>query len=158
MEFSGEVVTGRFFEGIPGLQFARPSALDELAAESGDDDIWWMNAADPASLCGVDIEALKTNLPSRLSTTHVVFHGGAVVLVSRRKGLNLEFRVPPGEPHIADYLHFVKVLTGRERRPLASVRVERINGEPAGTSPYKVRLVEFGFVEDYRRLTYRAKA
>jgi len=25
------------------------------------------------------------------------------------------------------------------------------------TSPYKERLIEFGFVEDYRRLSYRAR-
>jgi ATP-dependent Lhr-like helicase len=105
----------------------------------------------------VDIEGLKSALPSRLPTTHVVFHGDVVVLVSRRKGLELEFRVPPESPRIPDYLSFVKVLTGREWRPMSAVRVETINKEPAGMSPYKDRLIEFGFVEDYRRLTYRAR-
>ena len=55
MEFSGEVVTGRFFEGIHGLQFALPAVLEELAAEQGaDDEVWWLNAADPGELlrCG----------------------------------------------------------------------------------------------------------
>ncbi len=33
MEFSGEVVTGRFFDGIHGVQFALPSVPDQLAAE-----------------------------------------------------------------------------------------------------------------------------
>jgi len=78
--------------------------------------------------------------------------------VSRRKGLELEFRVPPASPRIPDYLLFVRTLTGREERPLPAVRVETINGEPAGKSRYRDRLVEFGFVEDYRRLTYRARA
>jgi ATP-dependent Lhr-like helicase len=105
----------------------------------------------------VDIEALKPALPSRLPTTHVVFHGDRVVLVSRRKGLELELRVPPESPQLPEYLAFVKVLTGREWRPMSAVRVETINGVPVGTSPYKERLIEFGFVEDYRRLTYRAR-
>jgi hypothetical protein len=87
----------------------------------------------------------------------VVFQGDTVVLVSRRKGLELEFRVPPESPRIPEYLSFVKVLTGREWRPMSAVRVETINSEPVGKSPYKERLLEFGFVEDYRRLTYRAR-
>jgi ATP-dependent Lhr-like helicase len=165
MEFSGEVVAGRFFEGIKGLQFADPSLIEEWGgAESAEyggaayaDQVWWVNAADPASLCGVDIESLKQVLPSRLPTTHVVFQGDTVVLVSRRKGLELEFRVPPESPRIPEYLSFVKVLTGREWRPMSAVRVETINSEPVGKSPYKERLLEFGFVEDYRRLTYRAR-
>ena len=168
MEFSGEVVAGRFFEGIKGLQFADPSLIEGWGgAESAEyvgaksaeyvGAVWWVNAADPASLCGVDIEALKPALPSRLPTTHVVFHGDRVVLISRRKGLDLELRVPPESPRLLEYLAFVKVLTGREWRPMNAVRVETINDVPVGNSPYKERLIEFGFVEDYRRLTYRAR-
>ena len=34
MEFSGEVVTGRFFDGIRGLQFALPPVFEELAVRT----------------------------------------------------------------------------------------------------------------------------
>jgi ATP-dependent Lhr-like helicase len=155
MEFSGEVITGRFFDGVPGLQFALPSVMERTGAS--DDAVWWVNAADPASLCGIDIDGLKKSLPSRLSTTHVVYHGTGVVLVSRRRGRELEFRVPADAPGIPSYLEFVKVMTGREQRPFGAVHVERINNEPACDSAYRGRLVEFGFVENYRRLTYRAR-
>ena len=159
MEFSGEVVTGRFFEGVHGLQFALPAVLEELAAEQGsDDDVWWLNAADPASFCGVDVPGLKSQLPPRLPSTHVVFHGAAVVLVSRRRGRELEVRVPPDASRLADYLSFVKVLTGRDARPLSAVHVETINSEPALSSAYKDALVAAGFVEGYRRLTWAARA
>ncbi|HTO21739.1 MAG TPA: ATP-dependent helicase, partial [Spirochaetia bacterium] len=167
MEFSGEVVGGRFFDGVSGLQFALPSVVEELAAGDAagpplgtsepDDTVWWINAADPASLCGVDIPALKAVLPARISSTHVVFHGGAVVLVSRRRGRQIDLRVPPDAPRLGDYLGFVRVLTGRDARPLASVHVETINGEPAPSSPYKERFLQAGFVEDFRRLTFAAR-
>ncbi len=158
MEFSGEVVTGRFFDGIGGLQFALPSVLEELSSEvEPEPAVWWLNAADPASLCGLDVPALKQMLPSRLSTTHVVFQGASVVLVSRRRGRDLDFRVPTDEPRLPEYLSFVKVLTGRDQRPLNAVHVESINGAPAAGSPYKARLLESGFVEEYRRLTYGAR-
>jgi hypothetical protein len=51
----------------------------------------------------------------------------------------------------------VKVLTGRDARPMNAVHVETINGEPSLSSPYKPRLLEAGFVEDYRRLTFAAR-
>jgi ATP-dependent Lhr-like helicase len=158
MEFSGEVVTGRFFDGVHGLQFALPASLEDLAAgRESEDAVWWLNAADPASLCGVDIPELKSLLPSRLSSTHIVFHGGAVVLVSRRRGRELELRAPPDEPRLADYLSCMKSLTTRDVRPASAVHVEVVNGEPALSSPYKSRFLEAGFVEDYRRLTYASR-
>ena len=157
MEFSGEVVAGRFFNGIPGLQFASLAALEALGTALPENAVFWMNAADPASLCGAALEGLRGVLPSRLVTTQVVFHGSKVVLVSRRTGVELEFRVPPDAPRIPDYLSFVRELTERDVRPLSAVRVERINGQPVAGSPYRERLIDFGFVEDYKRLAFRAR-
>ena len=51
----------------------------------------------------------------------------------------------------------MKVLTGRDARPLNAVHVETINSEPALSSVYKDVLVAAGFVEGYRRLTYAAR-
>jgi ATP-dependent Lhr-like helicase len=117
--------------------------------------VYWMNAADPASLCGSGLEALKGVLPARMPATHIVFHGARPVLVSRRQARELEFRVPPEEVRIPDYLAFVSNLVNRDARPLSAVHVETINGEPAGSSPYKGLLISFGFKEDFKRLTYR---
>ncbi len=155
MELSGEVTTGRFFEGVPGLQFVSPQALEELKGPLDEEAVYWMNAADPASLCGSGLEALKGVLPARMPATHVVFHGARPVLVSRRQARDLEFRVPPEEVRIPDYFAFVSSLVNRDARPLSAVHVETINGEPAGASPYKGLLISFGFKEDFKRLTYR---
>jgi ATP-dependent Lhr-like helicase len=157
MEFSGEVVTGRFFDGVSGLQFASPTALEALREPVRDQAVFWMNAADPASLCGLDLESLKTVLPSRLPTTHVVFQGQQIVLVSRRTAQDLEFRVPPTEPRIPEYLAFAKVLTSRDQNPLPAVHVVTVNRQPVGASPYRQGLLDAGFADDYRRMTYRAR-
>ena len=126
--------------------------MRRIGTETGD-EVWWINAADPASLCGIDIAALKGVLPSRLSSTHVVFHGSAVVLVSRRRGLDLEFRVPPDSPRMAEYLAFVKVLTGRDARPMTR-RARGDDQRRAGAlQPVQGPPPRGGFVEDYRRLT-----
>jgi ATP-dependent Lhr-like helicase len=159
MEFSGEVVAGRFFTGIQGLQFASPAALEVLAGLAGastlDEAVYWMSAADPASLAGVGLEGLKGSLPSRMPTTHIVFRGSVPVLVSRRNGRDLDFRVPADDPMIPRYLEFVRALTGREAAPMSAVHVETVNGEPAACSPYAPAMLAFGFVADYKRLTLR---
>jgi ATP-dependent Lhr-like helicase len=84
-----------------------------------------------------------------------VFRGSAPVLVSRRNGLDLDFRIPADDPMIPRCLEFVRVLTEREAAPLRSVHVETVNGEPAARSPYAPAMLAFGFVADYKRLTFR---
>jgi ATP-dependent Lhr-like helicase len=155
MELGGEIVSGRFFEGIQGLQFASPEAFEELKAGLPEEAVYWVNAADPASLCGAEPEALRGVLPPRVPSTHVVFRGGEVALVSRRHGRELEMRVPVGDPALQEYLGVFRVMVDRDVRPLSAVHVETINGEPAPRSPYAKSLLTFGFQEDYKRLTLR---
>jgi len=158
MELSGEAAAGRFVDGVRGIQFALPAALAALEAAAGrafDDAVYWMNAADPASLAGTDVEGLKAVLPQRLPTTHVVFHGARVALVSRRRGRDLEFLVPPDSPLVPRLLAFVKALAGGETSPLGVMHVETVNGEPAAASPWAPAMLRFGFTADYRRLTWR---
>ncbi len=156
MEFSGEVVAGRFFEGAGGIQFALPAALEELRTPADDQAVWWINAADPASLCGVELPGLKAFLPSRLPTTHLVFQGKNLVLISRRMGRELEIKLPT-DSSLAEYLGFLRTLTDREQRAMSAIRVETINGEPAARSPYRQSLLEAGLASDYRGLVYRAR-
>ncbi|MCX7029916.1 MAG: ATP-dependent helicase, partial [Spirochaetes bacterium] len=161
MELSGELVTGRFFDGIPGPQFALPGIAAELPgpaarADPAGEPVWWVNACDPASLCGATVAGVKETLPSRLPTTHVVYRGSTVVLVSRRRARDLEFRVPADDPSLPRYLAFVRVMVGRDVRASAALHVESINGIPALESPYRPALLSFGFLEDYRRLVFRA--
>lgn len=153
MELSGEIVSGQFFRGVLGLQFAAPAIASQLAAELPEDAIFWMNASDPASLCGIPLEELKPALPHRLATTHLVFHGRRLILVSRKNGRELTIDIPPHHPRILECLEFFKVLIAREFLPLKRVELETINNEPALNSPYKDPLIRFGFQKDYKSLT-----
>jgi len=97
MELSGEALAGHFFEGVGGLQFTTPAVFRELRRGLPEDAIYWLSAADPASLCGVDVAGLKETLPPRHATTDLVFHGRRLVLVSRRRGKELR-RAPTTSP------------------------------------------------------------
>jgi ATP-dependent Lhr-like helicase len=136
MELSGELLAGHFFRGVPGLQFISHGAFRELRRGLPEDAVYWLSAADPASVAGVRVEGLEGELPARHATTFLVYHGARTVLVVRRRGRELDFRVGADHPALGDYLEVLRVLLTREVRPLRSLEVETINGEPARDSPY----------------------
>ena len=155
MELSGEILSGQFFKGIRGIQFITPAALRFLKDRIDRDAVYWMNAADPASLCGIAVEGLKARLPARMPTTHLVFHGQKLALVSRKMGENLEFKVCETDPNLARYCAFFRALLNRPFDPPKQVRVTTINGHTVEESPYRSALISAGFTADYRRLILR---
>ncbi|MDP1992750.1 MAG: DEAD/DEAH box helicase [Syntrophales bacterium] len=157
MELSGEILSGYFFEGIPGVQFISHEAFRFLNEPLPEESIYWLNAGDPASLCGIRLEALKGSLPSRIPSTHMVYHGKRPVLISRRNGSILEFLVSPDDPHIRDYLYFFKVLLTREFQPEKMILVETINEKPALESEYSGALRDCGFTGYYKGLELERK-
>jgi len=155
MELSGEIVSGHFFEGIPGLQFASHEALRLLQRPLPEDAVFWLNAADPASLCGVAGDTSAQNLPPRIASTYLVFHGRKLVLVARQNGKVLDIRVPPDHPRLADYYFFFKALLGRSFNPHHFIEVETVNDTPVQKSPYADSLHRFGFANAYKGLELR---
>ncbi|MEM8933442.1 MAG: ATP-dependent helicase, partial [Acidobacteriota bacterium] len=139
MELSGEIVAGQFFTGTRGLQFATHGALKRLTRGLPHDRIYWLCAADPASPCGTGVEGLGA-LPSRLPTTHLVYHGTRLVLVGKRRGKEIELGVAADHPRIDEYLAPLDHLLTREVQPLSSIPVETIDGEPAASSALASRL------------------
>ncbi|HJV65962.1 MAG TPA: DEAD/DEAH box helicase [Geomonas sp.] len=152
MEMSGEVLSGNFFTGIPGLQFISHEAYRMLDKGLPQDQVYWLNATDPASLCGSGLDGIREQLPARLPSTHLVYHGTRLVIISKRYGKELEIKAQPDDLRIHEYLSFFKVLLTREFNPLKRIIVEQINGEAAATSPFGKRLKEFGFQEAYHGL------
>ena len=158
MELSGEVLAGHFFTGVPGLQFISHTAFRRLRGGLPGDAVYWLNAADPASPCGLDVEELKASFPARRASTHLVFQGAQLVLVSQRLGRELELRVGPEHPQLGEYLEVLKVLLSREFSPRKALEVERINGEPAATSPYAAQLGElFSVTREMQSLRLRKR-
>ncbi|WDP90978.1 MAG: DEAD/DEAH box helicase [Desulfobacter sp.] len=144
MELSGEVVAGSFFKGIEGPQFMSPGAFRRLKAGPDRTAVFWMNGMDPASPCGLGPAVRRLKLPRRLASTHLVYRGNDLVLVSLRSGRELAVHVPPEDPGLAGYLAPLRHLLTRPFDPLPRVTIETINGGPAAASPYKhIFQVEF---------------
>jgi ATP-dependent Lhr-like helicase len=158
MELSGEVMAGIFFHGIPGPQFISHRAFGRLQRKLPEDVIYWVNATDPASLCGIQLDAIRGMLPPRMTTTHLVFRGTTLVLVSKRNGGDLTFHVPPEDPDLSQYLAPLRHLLMRKSQPVRRISIETINGESAPQSAYvPVLRTSFDVTVDYRNVTLYRK-
>jgi len=155
MEFSGEIMAGHFFDGIPGLQFASAEAYRRLRRGLDEAAIYWLNAADPASPCGLKLPGLDPDLPARLPASYLVFRGSALRLVARRSGRELLIKTGPDDPDLPACFEFAKTLLARSFNPLKCFVVETINGLPARESPYRRVLQEIGFAARYQCLELR---
>jgi len=154
MELSGEVLTGYFFRGITGRQFISHEAFRSLQEMRGEEGFYWISATDPASLSGVALESLKGKLPRRAAGIHLVYRGTTIVMVSRRNGRILEFRLPPTDPDLDSCLDLLHVMMTRKFNPLRRIVVESINNKPAGQSPYIAALrSRFEVSEGHREIT-----
>jgi ATP-dependent Lhr-like helicase len=154
MELSGDVSTGYFLKGLSSPQFAVADALDQLRQAGTEQEIYWMNAMDPASPCGLPLASY--DLPRRLATNHLVFHGRKLVLVSERNGSRLKINIEADSPLLPKYLEFFREFLSNPFRKTKSVRVRTINGKPVDESSYSERLVDWGFLRDYKVLVLRA--
>jgi len=139
LELSGEAVTGHFFAGFEGLQFASRDALRLLRGAWDDDERFWMNACDPASPCGI-----LDGLPPRVPSTWLAFRGTRLILVARRDGREVLCREAPGPQDLELLLSF----RDRPVRPVPRIVVDAIDGERAARSPRAAAFLEVGFKPD----------
>jgi ATP-dependent Lhr-like helicase len=152
MELSGELVAGRFFAGINSLQFASPVIARELENAEAVDGIYWMNAADPASPAGLDIEGIDPRLPDRQQSSRIYFRGAQLIAVSNRNGKELHLYITPDDPGIPALIEFIKIPHTRRFLPENKIVVDMINDKTAGQSEYAKVFQDCGFISDRGRL------
>jgi len=154
MELSGEIVSGQFFEGIPGLQFAAPDTLALFQEKVEARAVWWMNAIDPASPCGLPFDGLREGLPRRVDSNHLVYRGSDLILISQRKGKTLTVYIPPDDRELPAALAPLRHLLQRKLKPVRRIVIETINDEEAAQSAYAdVIKKEFETQADAHHLT-----
>jgi ATP-dependent Lhr-like helicase len=166
-ELRGEVRRGYFVAGLPGIQFARPDAVELLRASNaarvdlrdrpraqdsaGTSTVVVVSAADPAQLFGGDAFGGPLRF-ARVPTSAVALWAGEPVAVAEDSGAAIlavdDSRVLI--PALRLLAAWWKVRgTGR-------LTVERWNGEPVFETNGGAVLEVAGFVREYRGMTWLA--
>ncbi len=147
MELSGEIVSGLFFQGLSGPQFAAPAALRSLERGAGTQS-FWVNATDPVAPTGLGVD-WPYPLPHRRAGNYLALYRGALVLTAENYGRRLHFAPDLDDaafaPAIALLTH---LLTFRRKVPIDS-----IDGASPNESRYLTRLADvFDVTHDHRRV------
>ncbi len=159
MEEAGKIRRGYFVEGLGAAQFALPGAVDRLRAERDTPDEprpTILAAADPANLYGAGLAWPKTHeqkSPQRTAGAHVVLVDGEPTLYLERGGKRLSVLAGKSDPRILAAVMALPELA--EASPRRELSIERIDGEPALSSPLRPRLEEAGFQREYLGLALR---
>jgi ATP-dependent Lhr-like helicase len=151
MEEAGKIRRGYFVDGLGGSQFAQPGAVDRLrAAREQPAQVVAVAATDPANPYGAalpwpgaDSDAGRM---SRTAGAFVVLDSGQLRVYLERGGRSLVTRgdVTP------DHLRALATAAGRAGR----VEVQRVDGQPVRQSRLAAALLEAGFGQSPRGLTY----
>ncbi|MDQ8202728.1 DEAD/DEAH box helicase [Pelagicoccus sp. SDUM812003] len=137
LELSGEAIGGRFFEGVPGLQFASKAAFRALLKDLPRSALYWLSAADPASVCGLGLlGGGASTMPARRAGTVLAYRGSTLALESSRGGKSLRIHLPLDDPDLTSVFAMLESMWGLGRAGVSRVLVEEINGEDARLSPY----------------------
>ncbi|HEY6526704.1 MAG TPA: DEAD/DEAH box helicase [Solirubrobacteraceae bacterium] len=179
LETLGVARRGYFLEGLGGAQFALPGAVERLRARSGAgagggpgdprgaEAPLVLAAVDPAQPYGAALPwprrhgdddpthpGRSARRPSRVAGAYVVLVGGDPVVYLERGGRALQTLVAAGDARLDPALAALveRVRAGAIKR----VALEKVDGQPAMTSPLGPALLALGFQEGPRRLTLSA--
>jgi ATP-dependent Lhr-like helicase len=157
LEEAGRARRGWFVAGLGAAQFALPGAVDRLRAHrhiDTDDErarVLVLAATDPAQPYGAAVSWPEhTGRPSRSAGAYVVLVDGECAAYIERSGKTLlTFGTAP-----TDSWASALVESNKEGR-LLRLQIERIDDEPARSSPHAEALRAAGFADGYKGLTLR---
>jgi len=157
MELRGEIRRGYFVEGLSGMQYALPAAIEELRrTRSGqsETEIILVNACDPANPYGTGFEFASTQsgkerIP-RTPSTYIAFSGGKPLLVFESFGARIRSLGTGDRAEMREALaRFVSLLKLPERiRPFKEIVVEYCDDERPSDNALGEELRALGFIRD----------
>ncbi len=158
LETLGIARRGYFVEGLGAAQFALPGAVERLRSQPDDEQQPVVLAAvDPAQPYGAALPwpaRDEQRAPARAPGAYVVLAGGEPILYLERSGHALQTFAAGDDRRLEPALCALvaHVRAGAIKR----LALEKVDGEPAMSSPLAPVLIELGFQQGPRRLTLSA--
>ncbi len=160
LETLGIARRGYFVEGLGGAQFAVPGAVERLRERrSGNEQPLVLSAVDPAQAYGAALPWPKRDgakSPPRVAGAQVVLLGGEPILYVERGGKGLQTLVDLDDARLEQGLVALAEHVRAGRGAIRKLALEKVDGEPALTSPLSAAMRAHGFQEGPRRLTLSA--
>jgi len=157
LEESGRARRGWFVAGLGAAQFALPGAVDRLRAHRTIDEesrarVLVLAATDPAQPYGAALSWPERSgaspRPSRSAGAFVVLADGECIAFLERGGKAVI-------TFSTDERWAEALVEAHKQGRLTRVQIERIDDEPARTSPHAAALRAAGFADGYKGLTLR---
>ena len=152
MEMRGEVRRGYFVQGLPGIQFALPQAVERLRAWTrpeapGAEALVLVNAADPANLFGPALPGQEDMVHdparfTRIPANHTVLLRGRPVLLLETGGQRLT-TLPDLSPET--FKQALRLAVEQAAQAGGRVALETWNGQPLLESPVAPLVEAVGF-------------
>jgi len=173
LETLGVARRGYFLEGLGGAQFALPGAVERLRARPAEAARPLVLAAvDPAQPYGAALPWPKprareedpsrrpaesrplTRRPARVAGAYVVLVGGDPIVYLERSGRALQTLAAADDVRLEQAL--AALVEQVRRGSIKRLALDKVDGEPAMSSPLAPALAALGFQEGPRRLTLGA--
>ena len=154
MEEIGRIRRGYFVEGMGGLQFALPGAVDRLRSSERVEGIAVLAAADPANPYGTIVPwpAIAEGRASRSAGAYVILYDGTPLVFLERGGKKVALLTDDPDLRTAAATALADI--GRRRRRMT---IETIDGEPVTAHPLGAHLREHGFAPANKGLAFRGR-
>lgn len=157
MEESGRLRRGYFIEGLSGVQYARPIALERLRPRDEEQGVQILAAVDPANPYGTLLPWPEAGdgetRPRRVPGAWVVLVDGRLALYLQPGGhglLTFPGQLPDPQTQLATALAALAHLPPGGRRHFVLARVD---GLPVRDSPLYATLIELGYKPEYGGLS-----
>jgi ATP-dependent Lhr-like helicase len=159
MEMRGDIRRGYFVEGLSGMQYALPGAVEELRRhhsprESLEQPVL-INACDPANPYGPGVEiGLQAGIgPQRITRApwnYLAFHRGTPILLFENEGARIRTLGNGDQVHIRDAVKMFASMLALPApiRPFREMVVEYCDGVRPVESPLGDVLRSLGFMRD----------
>jgi ATP-dependent Lhr-like helicase len=152
MEMRGEIRRGYFVQGLSGMQYALPAAVEELRRlkSVADDTVTLLNSCDPANVYGTGIEWAAGERSARLPGNFLACARGRPFLVFESEGSRIRtVGRPDTEQVIAAIRRFLELTRlPANLHPLRLVSIEQWDGERPGATSWSGVLRQLGFRGD----------
>jgi ATP-dependent Lhr-like helicase len=157
LEMRGEIRRGYFVEGLSGMQYARPDAVDMLrrlrSSGVGREEPVLVNSCDPANPHGSGIELASPRGAIRLARqpgNYVAFQNGAPILIIENYGTRMWTLAESTEAALHDVLKQFSAMIKlpAQLRPFRNIVVEHCDGIRPTQSPLEPVLKSLGFSRD----------